>query len=142
MRHSEAAMDSPAALAAGFRVVRTLWLVELVVAVAICLGAPVLLARPAAAGGPAGMLARIFIAVAAADLAVAWWIKHRAAKTRARPAIMGASLVAVTLALTPAVLALALYVGFGYIDGHRILSGMSLAGLWILRPRLSEWTAP
>jgi hypothetical protein len=135
-------MDSPAALAAGFRVVRTVWLVEIVLAAAICLGVPVLLARPAAAEVPAGTFARIFIAVSAVDLAVAWWIKQRASKTGARPAIMGASLVAVTLAMTPAVLAVALYVGFGHLDGHRILSVMSLAGLWILRPRLNEWTAP
>jgi len=135
-------MDSRAALAASFRVVRTLWLVEAVVAGAICLAVPVLLSRPAAPGGAAGMFARIFVAVAAVDLAVAWSIKQRASKAGTRPVIMGASLVAVTLALTPAVLAVALYVGFGHVDGHRILSIMSLAGLWILQPRLDEWTVP
>lgn len=135
-------MDSRAALAASFRLVRTVWLIEAIVAGVICFAVPVLLARPAAAGGPAGMFARIFIAVAAVDLALAWWIKQRASKAGGRPAIMGASLVAVTLALTPAVLAVALYAGFGHVDGHRILSVMSLAGLWILQPRLDEWMAP
>ena len=55
---------------------------------------------------------------------------------------MGASLVAVTLALTPGILAAALYLGFGHVVGHRILSIMSLAGLWVLQPRLNEWTVP
>ena len=137
-----------AALAASFRVVRTLWLAEAIVVGIIWLGLPTLLARPEAEGAPASLFARIFIAVAAADLGLAWWIKNRAKKVGAPPAggaspvIMGASMVAATLALTPGILAAALYLGFGHVNGHRILSIMSLAGLWVLQPRFDEWTAP
>jgi hypothetical protein len=144
----EVEVGARAAVAASFRVVRTLWLAEAIVVGFIWLGLPALLARPEAEGGPAGVFARIFIAVAIADLVLGWWIRNRAKKggpapaDGASPAIMGASLVAVTLALTPGILAAALYLGFGHVDGHRILSIMSLAGLWVLQPRLDEWTVP
>ena len=144
----EVEVDPRAAVVASFRVVRTLWLAEAIVVGIIWLGIPALLARPEAEGGPASLFARIFIVVAVANLGLAWWMKNRVKKVGPGPAgaapsaIMGASLVSATLALTPAILAAALYLGFGHVDGHRILSVMSLAGLWVLRPRLDEWTVP
>lgn len=133
----------PRAASAGLKVVRAVWLAELIVAAGIALGLPALIARPAAEGGAAGLVAGIFIGVAAADLALGWWVKRRAARgSLARtgpPAIMAASLVAVTLALTPGLLAAVLHLGFGHVRGHRVLSLMGLAGLWIVRPRDDEW---
>jgi len=137
-----------AAVAASFRVVRTLWLGEVIVVGFIWLGLPALVARPEAERGPAGVFTGIFIVVALVDLVLGWWMRNRARKggsaptDGASPATMGASLVAVTLALTPGILAAALYLGFGHVVGHRILSIMSLAGLWVLQPRLNEWTVP
>ena len=143
----EVEVGPPAAVAASLRVVRTLWLAEAIVVGFIWLGLPTLLARPEAEEGPAGVFARIFIVVATAGLVLAWWMRHRAKKgpapaDGASPAIMGASLVAVTLALTPGILAAALYLGFGHVIGHRVLSILSLEGLWVLQPRMDEWTTP
>ncbi len=105
------------------------------------LGLPMLIPRPATTGGPTVLIARIFYAVSLVDLALGWWMKNRtmAAARQNPPILAGGSIVAVTLATTPGILGAVLYLGFGDVDGQRLMGLMSLIGLWLLRPRADEW---
>ncbi|MGH2373594.1 MAG: hypothetical protein ACRDIC_08995 [bacterium] len=138
-----------AALIQSLRVVQALWLVELVLAAAIWLLVPLFAPGPRAADGTGGIIALAFYAVGLADIIFGVWLRERAfgqaraAAARSAPEVLGRivgpSLAAVTLALTPAILGLMLYLVFGNRAGLSVLCVLSLIGLALHRPRQDRW---
>ncbi len=142
-------LDLQAGLIQSWRVVHTIWLVELGFVVAVWLLLPLEISRSRAADGIGRTVALVFYAVGLADIAVGWWLREHsfararaAAKRTAQEAlgrIVGPSLAAVTLTLTPAIFGIVLYLVFGNRTGLSVLCGLSLIGLALHRPRLDRW---
>ncbi|MBI3998581.1 MAG: hypothetical protein HY355_06065 [Armatimonadetes bacterium] len=141
--------DPQAGLRQSWQVVHTIWLAELVVVVVLWIGLPMFLPRAVDPERSAGIIPLIFYAVGAAHVALAWWVKARAfAAARQRgaemglgglPGIAGSALVVVNLVITPAILGLVTYLGFGDRTAQSVLSVMSLVGLALARPDLDQW---
>ena len=134
------------AVRASWRVVYTVWLAELAVVVAIWMGVPFAVPRGESEASGASLIAWIFYGIGLGDVALGWWFKERAlAASRGSTAaeamgrLLGPSMVAVTLAMTPALLGLGLYLVFGYRLGFSVLCALSVAGFWLSRPRLEHW---
>ncbi len=132
----------------GWRILRTAWLAEMALVVACWIGVPVVLPRSGNPGQAVGPLALIFYTVGLADIALGLWLKQRALVTRQQTRthsteellsrIFSGSLVAVTSAITPALLGVVLYAGWGSRRALSVLCVLSLIGLWVLRPRLDQ----
>ena len=142
------APDADAVLRQGLRLVSIQWTIQVAVVLAIGVVTP-LVVKPAEAPGAASrFLTAIFVVVSLLDLAIAWWFKARVlpanlrrARTDAEAAgmIAGPAFVFVSLASTPALLGLALYLTQGDRVGLGVLFTISLAGHWLLKPRYEEW---
>lgn len=138
-----------AAVSRMWRLIYTLWLVELGLVIVIWLGVPLVVPRSGDVDAAVNLIALIFYAAGLAEIAFGWWMNARALApdrlTGARSTeealgrIVGSSLVAVTLAATPAFLGLVLYLALGHRAGLGVLCVLSLIGLAILRPRREQW---
>lgn len=141
--------DPQSLLIQTWRVIRGLWLAEVALVVAIWVAVPLILRGPREAVQDGGLLALIFYAVGLGDVALGWWMKHlalspgRHAGARSREEIVGGvaglSLVAVAMAVTPAVLGIAhfaMYVDRGVLSVMCVLSLTALALSW---PNLDRW---
>lgn len=151
MKQNAAPSDPRAGLLQSWRLVHMLWFTELAVVLVAWLVLPLVVPRsgagPASRYPPSGTMAFLFYAVGLADIGLGWWMRERAfaAARGARSAlealgrIVGPSLVVVTLAQTPAILGIVLYLGFGNRAGLSVLCVLSLIGLALHRPRLDQW---
>lgn len=126
------------------------WAIQVALVVIVGLGAPIVLGSPEEVGTASRLFMAVFLVVSLADLALGWWFKERAfrmvlrtARSRAHAAggLVGPSIIAVSLAITPAVFALLLYVGFRNLPGLAGLCILSLIGHALLRPRDDQWRA-
>ena len=130
-----------------YEMVRRLWWIQWGVVLALWLLAPLVL--PPGRGRPVPGLALIFYAVGVVDLAMAWGLRLRAAATpatREEPAarlrrLLGPTMASVTVAVTPAVLGLVLYLVVGDRVAQHVLSALSVAALGVARPRADDWVA-
>lgn len=147
MEKKSIALNPQAALIQSLRVVQVLWLAELVLVAAIWLASPLVASAPRVANGTGSIIALALYIVGLADIILGLWLRERAFG-RARAArsavealgrIVGPSLVSVTLALTPAILGLVLYLVFGNRTGLGVLCVLSLIGLAVHRPRQDRW---
>jgi hypothetical protein len=139
--------DPEAILRQGWKVVSTQWLIQVAVVIAAGVGLPLLWSGPAAAAERSRFLTWIFLAAGVADLALGWWFRARVLPTRLRAAgsaaeaagiVTGMSLLIVSLAITPAVFGVALYV-IGDRQGLAWLCAVSLVAHWLFRPRYEDW---
>lgn len=144
------APDADAILRQGLRLVSVQWTIQVAIVLAIGLVTPVVVARAVEPGAPSRLLTVIFGVVSLLDLVIAWWFKARVlpanlrrARTDAEAAgmIAGPAIVFVSLAITPALLGLALYLTQGDQVGLGVLFALGLAGHWLVRPRHEEWQA-
>lgn len=138
-----------AAMIQSLRVVQLVWLIQFVLVAAIWILFPLLASGPRGADGASGTIALAFYAVGLADIIFGLWFRERAfAQARAAAArsapealgrLVGPSMAAVTLSLTPAILGLVLYLVFGNRTGLSVLCVLSLIGLALHRPRQDQW---
>ncbi|MGQ0549967.1 MAG: hypothetical protein ACT4PY_09920 [Armatimonadota bacterium] len=147
--------SGPADLRAGvtktWRMVNILWLQEIVVVLAAWVVLPLVLSRRSGSGDVSGVISLLFYAVGLADLVAGWWLRERAFAAARRMAaqsadaalgrIVGASLFAVPMAVTPAILGVVFYLTFGDRVGLSVLCVLSLIGLALHRPRFDQWQA-
>jgi len=114
---------------------------------AVWIALPALLRVPARADEVGWLLTLIFLGVGALEVAAGVWFKRRALRPgMAAPStrealgrLVGQSLVAVVMTQTPAVLGVVAYLVTGSRLALSLLCGLSLFGLFLVRPRLEEW---
>ncbi|MDR7421177.1 MAG: hypothetical protein QN174_05860 [Armatimonadota bacterium] len=130
-----------------WRTVHAVWVGCAALAAAVWVVLPVLVRVTPRADAVGQLLTLIFLGVGALEVAIGVWFKRRAlhpgpVAATAREALgrlVGQSLVAVVMTQTPAVLGIVAYIVTGSRVALSLLCGMSVLGLFLVRPRLEEW---
>ncbi len=141
--------DPKAVLLQFGRVVRGLWLAEVALVVAAWAAVPLLLPGPRGSAQDGGLFALIFYAVGLTEIAFGLWMKGRALSpgrySGARSSgeivagILGPSLLAVAMSLTPAFLGVVHFAMFADRTVLSVLCVLSLIGLALARPNVERW---
>lgn len=130
-----------------WRAAHAVWVGCAAFVTAVWIALPAVLGVPARADEVGRLLTLIFLGVGTLEVAAGVWFKRRAlragaAATSSREALsrlVGQALVAVVMTQTPAVLGVVAYLVTGSRLALSLLCGVSVLGLFLVRPRLEEW---